>query len=251
MGPLVQARKVGLPNLMVFAQEPGDDPIVGFLPGISRTHPSSPCPCIPRRPMVIDSVLLRKRTIRDVAAFIRVHCVNTFPPFLARTPTSGTRQLVLWSAEGISRGRRRLFLPDQLAQTATIGRMVKGLGVPININVRAGLPGVAALEALGVAREHRQRDVADGDVGDPTGCRGLAQTVQTRCTSPSDRTGRRATAVHGHRMRPIRRRYTIVRDGSALEFQYALRPLGCRLYSPLTISSGATLANRLAERGRA
>src|SRR5436853_48894 len=35
---------------------------------------------------------------------------------------------------------------------ATVGRLVKALGAPININVRAGSPSVAELEALGVAR---------------------------------------------------------------------------------------------------
>jgi 2-methylisocitrate lyase-like PEP mutase family enzyme len=33
-----------------------------------------------------------------------------------------------------------------------MGRLVKALGAPININVRAGSPSVAELEALGVAR---------------------------------------------------------------------------------------------------
>ncbi len=41
--------------------------------------------------------------------------------------------------------RGRAYLP------ATIGRLVKALGAPININVRAGSPSVAELEALGVA----------------------------------------------------------------------------------------------------
>ena len=44
------------------------------------------------------------------------------------------------------------FYPITLRDPATIGRMVKALGAPININVRAGLPSVAELEALGVAR---------------------------------------------------------------------------------------------------
>jgi 2-methylisocitrate lyase-like PEP mutase family enzyme len=44
------------------------------------------------------------------------------------------------------------FYPITLRDPATIERMVKALAAPININVRAGLPSVAQLEALGVAR---------------------------------------------------------------------------------------------------
>lgn len=44
------------------------------------------------------------------------------------------------------------FYPIALRDPATIGRLVKALDAPININVRAGLPSVAELEALGVAR---------------------------------------------------------------------------------------------------
>jgi 2-methylisocitrate lyase-like PEP mutase family enzyme len=44
------------------------------------------------------------------------------------------------------------FYPITLHDPATIGRMVKAVGAPININVRAGHPSVAELEALGVAR---------------------------------------------------------------------------------------------------
>jgi len=60
--------------------------------------------------------------------------------------------------ETVERGRAYLaagadcFYPISLRDPATIARMVKMLGAPININVRAGLPGVAELEALGVAR---------------------------------------------------------------------------------------------------
>lgn len=44
------------------------------------------------------------------------------------------------------------FYPITLRDTAAIERMVKAIGAPININVRAGHPSVAELEALGVAR---------------------------------------------------------------------------------------------------
>ena len=60
--------------------------------------------------------------------------------------------------ESVSRGKAYLaagadcFYPISLRDPATIGRMVKALAAPININVRAGSPGVAELEALGVAR---------------------------------------------------------------------------------------------------
>jgi len=60
--------------------------------------------------------------------------------------------------EAVERGKAFLaagadcFYPISLRDPATIGRMVKTLAAPININVRAGLPSVAELEALGVAR---------------------------------------------------------------------------------------------------
>jgi 2-methylisocitrate lyase-like PEP mutase family enzyme len=45
------------------------------------------------------------------------------------------------------------FYPISLRDPATLGRLVKALGgAPVNINVRAGSPDVAELEALGVAR---------------------------------------------------------------------------------------------------
>jgi 2-methylisocitrate lyase-like PEP mutase family enzyme len=60
--------------------------------------------------------------------------------------------------EAVARGRAYLaagadcFYPISLRDSATIGRLVQALRAPININVRAGFPGVAELEALGVAR---------------------------------------------------------------------------------------------------
>ncbi|HKM72930.1 MAG TPA: isocitrate lyase/phosphoenolpyruvate mutase family protein [Stellaceae bacterium] len=60
--------------------------------------------------------------------------------------------------EAVERGKAFLaagadcFYPISLRDPATIARMVKTLAAPININVRAGLPSVAELEALGVAR---------------------------------------------------------------------------------------------------
>jgi 2-methylisocitrate lyase-like PEP mutase family enzyme len=60
--------------------------------------------------------------------------------------------------EAVARGRAYLaagadcVYPIALRDPETIGRLVKALGAPVNINVRAGHPGVAELEALGVAR---------------------------------------------------------------------------------------------------
>jgi 2-methylisocitrate lyase-like PEP mutase family enzyme len=60
--------------------------------------------------------------------------------------------------ETVERGRAYLaagadcVYPIGLRDRTTIGRLVKALGAPININVRAGSPSVAELEALGVAR---------------------------------------------------------------------------------------------------
>jgi 2-methylisocitrate lyase-like PEP mutase family enzyme len=60
--------------------------------------------------------------------------------------------------EAVARGRAYLaagadcFYPITLRDPATIGRLVQTLRAPININVRAGWPSVAELEALGVAR---------------------------------------------------------------------------------------------------
>lgn len=60
--------------------------------------------------------------------------------------------------ETVDRGRAYLaagadcVYPIGLRDPATIGRLVNAIGAPININVRAGSPSVAELEALGVAR---------------------------------------------------------------------------------------------------
>jgi len=52
------------------------------------------------------------------------------------------------------------FYPIGLRDTETIARLVKALAAPININVRAGSPSVAELEALGVARASTASAVA-------------------------------------------------------------------------------------------
>ena len=60
--------------------------------------------------------------------------------------------------EAVARGRAYLaagadcVYPIALRDPETIGRLVKAIGAPLNIMVRAGLPSVAELEALGVAR---------------------------------------------------------------------------------------------------
>ncbi len=68
--------------------------------------------------------------------------------------------------EAVERGKAYLaagadcFYPITLRDTETIGRLVKALAAPININVRAGLPNVAELEALGVARVSTASQIA-------------------------------------------------------------------------------------------
>jgi 2-methylisocitrate lyase-like PEP mutase family enzyme len=68
--------------------------------------------------------------------------------------------------ETVERGRAYLaagadcVYPIGLRDPATIGRLVKALGAPININVRAGSPSVVELEALGVARASTASQVA-------------------------------------------------------------------------------------------
>ena len=60
--------------------------------------------------------------------------------------------------EAVARARAYLaagadcFYPIALRDNDTIGRLAQALKAPININVRAGYPSVAELEALGVAR---------------------------------------------------------------------------------------------------
>jgi 2-methylisocitrate lyase-like PEP mutase family enzyme len=60
--------------------------------------------------------------------------------------------------DAVVRGRAYLaagadcFYPIGLRDPATMSRLVQALKAPININVRAGWPSVAELEALGVAR---------------------------------------------------------------------------------------------------
>jgi 2-methylisocitrate lyase-like PEP mutase family enzyme len=60
--------------------------------------------------------------------------------------------------EAVVRGRAYLaagadcVYPIALRDSATIGRLVAALNAPVNINVRAGSPNVAELQALGVAR---------------------------------------------------------------------------------------------------
>ncbi len=52
------------------------------------------------------------------------------------------------------------FYPISLRDRETIGRLVKALAAPVNVNVRAGSPSVAELEALGVARASTASAVA-------------------------------------------------------------------------------------------
>ncbi len=60
--------------------------------------------------------------------------------------------------EAVARGRAYLsagadcIYPIAVRDPEVIGRLVKAIGAPINIMVRAGFPDVAELEALGVAR---------------------------------------------------------------------------------------------------
>jgi 2-methylisocitrate lyase-like PEP mutase family enzyme len=60
--------------------------------------------------------------------------------------------------EAVARGKAYLaagadcFYPISLRDPETLGRLVKALGAPVNINVRAGSSSIVELEALGVAR---------------------------------------------------------------------------------------------------
>src|SRR5690242_18796023 len=66
----------------------------------------------------------------------------------------------------VERGRAYLaagadcVYPITLRDPATIGRLVKALAAPVNVNVRTGSPSVAELEALGVARASTASQVA-------------------------------------------------------------------------------------------
>ena len=68
--------------------------------------------------------------------------------------------------EAVERGEAYLaagadcFYPITLSDRDTIGRLVTALRAPVNINVRAGSPSVADLEALGVARASTASQVA-------------------------------------------------------------------------------------------
>ncbi len=68
--------------------------------------------------------------------------------------------------EAVERARAYLaagadcFYPIALSDRDTIRRMAEAVGAPININVRAGSPNVAELEALGVARASTASQIA-------------------------------------------------------------------------------------------
>jgi 2-methylisocitrate lyase-like PEP mutase family enzyme len=68
--------------------------------------------------------------------------------------------------EAVERGKAYLaagadcFYPITLGDRETIGRLVRALAAPVNINVRAGSPNAAELEALGVARASTASQVA-------------------------------------------------------------------------------------------
>jgi 2-methylisocitrate lyase-like PEP mutase family enzyme len=103
----------------------------------------------------IDDAVARIRAAREAATAAGVPIVIN-----ARTDLY-LKQIGDESArfdEAVARGRAYLaagadcFYPITLRDPATIGRLVEALKAPININVRAGWPSVAELEALGVAR---------------------------------------------------------------------------------------------------
>lgn len=68
--------------------------------------------------------------------------------------------------EAVTRSRAYLaagadcFYPIGLRDPDTISRLVKAVSAPININIRAGSPSVAELEALGVARASTASQIA-------------------------------------------------------------------------------------------
>ncbi|MBV8777446.1 MAG: isocitrate lyase/phosphoenolpyruvate mutase family protein [Alphaproteobacteria bacterium] len=105
------------------------------------------------------------RTIEDAAARIRAARETARA---AAVPIVINARTDLWIKnigdeasrldEAVARGRAYLaagadcFYPIGLRETATIERLVRALNAPVNINVRAGYPSVAELEALGVRR---------------------------------------------------------------------------------------------------
>lgn len=68
--------------------------------------------------------------------------------------------------EAVERGRAYLaagadcFYPIGLRDPETMGRLARTLAAPVNVNIRAGSPSVAELEALGVARASTASQVA-------------------------------------------------------------------------------------------
>jgi 2-methylisocitrate lyase-like PEP mutase family enzyme len=103
----------------------------------------------------LDDAAARIRAAREAATVAGVPIViNARIDLFIKHVGEGEAQF----NEAVERGEAYLaagadcIYPISLRDGGVIGRLVKALGCPININVRAGHPGVAELEALGVRR---------------------------------------------------------------------------------------------------
>src|SRR6266700_3405206 len=85
---------------------------------------------------------------------------NAWDAISARIVVAAGFHAIATTSGGVAWARGRAYFaagadcvyPLGLRDPATMGRLAKALGAPININVRAGSPSVAELEALGVKR---------------------------------------------------------------------------------------------------
>jgi 2-methylisocitrate lyase-like PEP mutase family enzyme len=113
------------------------------------------------------------RTIADAAARIRAAraaaqaagvpiVINARTDLWLRNLGDPTRRF----DDAVERGRAYLaagadcFYPIGLRELETIRRLARTLAAPINVNIRAGSPSVAELEALGVARASTASQIA-------------------------------------------------------------------------------------------
>jgi 2-methylisocitrate lyase-like PEP mutase family enzyme len=103
----------------------------------------------------VDDAVARIRAAREAARAAGVPIViNARTDLYIKNIGDGASRF----DEAVARGRAYLaagadcFYPITLRDSGTIGRLVQALNAPVNINVRAGWPSVAELEALGVAR---------------------------------------------------------------------------------------------------
>jgi 2-methylisocitrate lyase-like PEP mutase family enzyme len=103
----------------------------------------------------IDDAVARIRAARDAASAAGVAIVINARTdlYLKQIGDEASRfDAAVTRARAYLAAGADCFYPIGLRDTATIRRLVEALKAPININVRAGYPSVAELEALGVAR---------------------------------------------------------------------------------------------------